>query len=198
MIVREFTPEPSYPRCILGPPSPTPVRSTHRPHLTDILRDMATTAGIGKETGEFSQRDLEWFAAGGWLFERVFDMAHQEAIDRGDMWSPGELELDGIVGTPDRIDWTRPAVIELKCRWKSSRKFDALEKEFCIELMQVKGYCWMLKILEADLIVFFVAGRWSSSIVPEVRAANLRFTEQELAENWRSVLLHAKRMGVLK
>jgi len=197
MIVTEFIP-PGYPQIILGPASDTPTRSRdHRPHLTDILRDMAATAGIGKNDGSgFDESDLDWFAAGGWMFERVFDMAHRDATARGDIVSPGEFECDGIVGTPDRIDWGVPKIIETKVRWKSANSFESLEKNYWIELAQVAGYCWMTKIVEADLIVFFIAGIWRPP-TPRLRAAHLIFTELELEEKWQQIVRHGKSRGWL-
>jgi hypothetical protein len=58
VIVTEFTPEPAYPLCILPPESPTGARSHHRVHLTDVLRDMAQTAGIGKDNSDFTEEDM--------------------------------------------------------------------------------------------------------------------------------------------
>ena len=159
-------------------------------HLTDIIRDMAATAGIGKDSG-FNEESLDWFAGPGHLWERVWDRAHQEAVDSGDLVSPGEFTVDGITGTPDRIDWSRPAIQEFKVRWKSAHKFESLEKEFWAEVTQTKGYCYMTQILEADLIAFFVAGNWRPP-VPEVRGVNMKFTELELEETWDQIKGHAR------
>lgn len=110
--------------------------------------------------------------------------------------SPGEFTLDGITGTPDRIDWSRPAVIELKVRWRSASSFAALEKNFWAELTQLKGYCWMTKIMEGDLIPFFIAGDWRPP-VPVALGVNLQFTELELEESWSQIVNHAKWRGWL-
>jgi hypothetical protein len=188
---------PDYPRCILGPESATGnVRSTGKPHLTDILRDMARTAGIGKEDSSFSEDDMDNFAAGGWLWERVFDMAHCDAIERGELVNIGEIELDNIVGTPDRVDFRVPKVIELKCRWKSARSFEHLEREWWIELSQIRAYCHMLQILEADLIVMFIGGMWRPP-TPMVLGKNIKFTERELAEQWDAIMRFARDKGYL-
>jgi hypothetical protein len=175
-----------YPACLL------PDSSTRSPglHLTDIIRDMANVSGIGKDSG-FSEESLDWFAGPGFLWERIWDQAHREAVDSGEWMSPGEFTLDGITGTPDRIDWSRPAVIETKVRWKSAYKFDSLEKEFWAEVTQLKSYCWMTKIMEGDLVAFFVAGNWRPP-VPVVRGVNLKFNEYELEECWAGIVGHAR------
>lgn len=175
----------AYPQCLF----PSDTHRSNSLHLTDILRDMAEVSGLSKESG-FVEEDLDHFAAAGFLWESVWDRAHAEAIQKDEWISPGEFTLDGITGTPDRIDLSRPAIIEMKTRWKSARKFDSLEKEFWIELLQVKAYCWMTKIMEADLVAFFIAGNWRPP-VPEVRGVNLKFTELELEETWRQIVNHA-------
>jgi hypothetical protein len=181
----------AYPKCLFP-------RDLHRSggiHLTDIIRDMADTAGIGKDSG-FSEESLDWFAGPGHLWERIWDTAHREAVDDGALVSPGEFTLDGITGTPDRIDWARPAIQEFKVRWKAARKFESLEKEFWAEITQIKGYCWMTKIMEADLVAFFIAGNWRPP-VPVALGKNLRFSEFELEENWETITSHAKYRGWL-
>lgn len=186
----------AYPQCILPPPHDT--HSAGRSpgvHLTQVIRDMAEVSGIGKDSG-FLEEDLAWFACGGHLWEHVFDNAHKQAIDRGDLISPGEFFLDGVFATPDRVDLSRPALIELKCRWQSSRKFENLEKNYWCELTQLRCYCHMLGILEGDLIIFFLVGDWRPPI-PCVRGVNLKFTDFELEETWMQILGHAKWRGWL-
>lgn len=176
----------AYPKCL----SPADYQRSNTLHLTAIIRDMAETAGIGKDSG-FAEEDLDWFSGPGHLWERIWDRAHEEAIRDGSWVSPGEFTLDGITATPDRIDWSRPAVIETKVRWRSTASFEALEKNYWAELMQVKAYCWMTKIMEADLVAFFIAGNWRPP-VPEVKGVNLKFTELELEETWRQIVNHAR------
>jgi len=185
----------AYPQCLMPEDvGPTGPRSAGL-HLTTILRDIAITSGLGKDSG-FLEEDLAWFAGPGFLWERIWDRAHSEAIALGEVVQLGEIVCDGIIGTPDRIDFRVPKVVELKVRWKSARKFDALEKEFWIELMQIKSYCYMLQMLHADLVVFFVAGDWRPP-VPKVRGVHLEFSEMELEETWQQVTRHARRRGWL-
>lgn len=204
MILTSFTPTPPYPERILGPDAlDHPARSRdHRPHLTDILRDLADSIGRGKGDGkgDTSEDDLNWYASGGWLWEQVFNLAHSAAIADGTMWSPGEMECEGIVGTPDRLT-IHPehglTVVELKCRWASARKFDDLEKNYWMELSQIQGYCYMNSTLHADLHVFFVAGDWRPPI-PQARSVHIEFTEREVVDNWNMLRKHAVRKGWLR
>lgn len=184
-----------YPRCLYPGDSPTGPRSPGV-HLTDILRDMAKVANMGEDKSGFLQEELEWFAGPGFLWERIWDQAHAEQMADGTIVSPGEFYRDGIHATPDRIDWSVPKVIELKVRWKSSRKFESLERNFWVEIAQLKSYCAMTGIMEGDLVVFFIAGHWQPP-VPEVKGVHLTFTELELEETWQQVLSHAKWRGWL-
>lgn len=174
--------------------------SDSRPHLTDILRDLAAAIGKGKDRDAISEEELNRYAAGGWIWEHAFDQALAAAVDNGQMWSPGEVECEGIVGTPDRLrigDHGELRVQELKARWQSSRKFDDLERNYWIELAQIMSYCYMNSTRYADLHVFYVAGDWRPP-VPVQRSAALEFTERELRENWDMVVGHAKRKGWLQ
>ena len=204
MILTPFTPTPPYPERILGPDAlDHPPRSRdHRPHLTDILRDLADSIGRGKGDGKggTSEGDLNWYASGGWLWEQVFNLAHSAAIADGTMWSPGEMECEGIVGTPDRLRIDPDlglVVIETKCRWQSVSKFDSFEKNYWIELAQVLGYCYMNSTRFAEMHIFYVAGNWRPP-VPQARSVMIELTERELVDNWRMIKSHAIRKGWLK
>jgi hypothetical protein len=181
----------AYPQCLF----PRDLQRSDGLHLTDIIRDMAAIAGISKDS-EFGDDDLNYFASAGFMWERIWDRAHQEAVDDGSWVSPGEFTLDGITGTPDRIDWSRPAIIETKVRWRSVSSFESLEKNYWAEITQTKAYCWMTKIMEADLVAFFIAGNWRPPI-PEVRGVNLQFSELELEETWAQIVGHARWRGWL-
>ena len=204
MVITEFTPTPPYPERIVGPDTFTgaPRSRDSRPHLTDIIRDMAEAIGRGKgRSGDpITEEELNWYAAGGWLWEHVWDMAHREAVVDGTLWSPGEVELDGIVGTPDRLRVDEDGglvVVELKTRWASARKFDDLEKWYWQELSQIAGYAKMVGTVHSELHVFYVAGNWQPPI-PTARCARIEWTERELEERWGGIVGHARRKGWLK
>lgn len=188
-----------YPDIILGTPTESGSgRSTGTLHLSTIYRDMEAAAllGRGDATDPDVQAELEWYAAGGYIWERAFSLAYQDAVLGGDLVRPDEWELDGIVGSPDAIrvsDWT---LVELKFRWMSSNKFDALEKWFWLEILQVKGYCHLIGTLNAELHVFFCNGDYRPPR-PRVRVVRLEFSERELEEAWQSLKNHAARRGWL-
>ena len=160
-------------------------------HLTPILRDMAEA--INPDTrSPISERDLAFYGAGGFIWERSWSQAHVESVLSGDLIRPGEFERDGITGSPDVIDIGISRLIELKCRWMSARKFDHLEANFFWEILQIKCYLAMIGWTEAELTVFFVCGDWQPP-VPRVRSVLLEFTEREIEEAWAGVVAHARR-----
>lgn len=185
-----------YPACIIGTPTESGSgRSTGTLHLSTIYRDMEQAALLARKS-EMEPDELAWYAAGGYLWEHVFSMAHREAVMRGELVRPDEWELDGIVGSPDAIRLTDWMLIELKFRWMSSNKFDQLEKWFWLELIQIKGYCKLVGTQQAELHVFFCNGDYRPPR-PTARGVRLEFSEQEIEESWSTIVNHAKRRGWL-
>ena len=188
-----------YPHCISGTPNESGTgRSQGTLHLSRIYRDMAESALLAQSDSSDPAviEMLNWYAAGGWMWEHAFNRAYADSVVSGDLVRPDEFELDGIVGSPDLIrisDWT---LIELKFRWMSSNKFDALEKWFWLEMIQCKGYCKLIGTDHCELHVFFCNGDYRPP-VPRVRAVALEFTEQEIEESWQSLKNHAIRRGWL-
>jgi hypothetical protein len=186
----------AYPECITGTPTESGSgRSVGTLHLSTVYRSMEEDALIAKKR-EATPDDLMWYAAGGFLWERVFAQAHREAVLSGTLVRPDEWSLDGICGSPDHIDIETWRIIELKCRWMSAQKFEQLEKHFWLEIVQIKGYCKLIGATEAELWVFFVAGNWRPP-VPMVGAKLLEFSQQEIDENWDVIVQHARRKGWL-
>lgn len=189
MIITPCDPVPPYPERIRSEADELGLARSPGLHLSQIILDMAETVSPREP---ISEQELHFYGAGGFIFERVWSAAHADAIACGDLVRPGEFERDGIIGSPDVLDFNIPRLIELKCRWMSARKFDHLEKYFFWELLQIKCYLAMIGWDEAELTVFFVAGDWRPP-VPCVRSVLLNFTEQEIEESWSSVLNHARR-----
>ncbi len=195
MNVTDISNEAGYPDCLEGPTNcNNEPRSTGTLHLSTIYRDIHETLAPREPIPE---EDLAFYAAGGWLWERIWDLAHLDAIKRDLVIRPGEFERDGIVGSPDSLDLDKIRLIELKCRWMSSKKFDHLEKYFWYELLQIRGYLAMLGWTEAELHVMFLCGDWRPP-VPCVRSVLLEFTKREVEEAWSQITSHARRRGWLK
>lgn len=190
LIVTPFIPNPSYPERLQSQADAEGLTRSSGLHLTTIIRDIER---IVQPKDEWcTQEELELFGAVGFMWERVFSMAHRESVESGDLIRPGEFELDGIVGSPDLIytpDWV---LMETKACFRSARKFDELEKHFWAWLVQVKSYALMIGTNTAEIHAFFVAGNWRPP-VPCVKSVRLEFTDRELQENWAAIVGHARR-----
>lgn len=150
---------------------------TRGTHVSDIIGYMKRQLEKG---GKFTESDLEQFGAIGRLWERVvadvlFRPPRYERI--------GEVEQDGIIGSPDAIDTVEWRVMEFKATWKSgSRKIE----EFREYLWQVQSYCHMLGMCRATIIVLFVCGNYRPP-VPYSRQFDIVFTPAELKQNWAMI-----------
>jgi len=157
-------------------------RSTGKPHVTGLIRMMEV--GIqetsGKELSDATRMQFEK----GWLWEATLSMAFGEKA----AYRPGEIELDGIVGSPDGMsidDRGECFVEEYKCTAYSS---DKPITEHWRWMAQVKAYC---KMVGATKCVFRVL---HLSFVPVYKVWELVFSQRELDENWEALVNQAKVM----
>jgi hypothetical protein len=103
---------------------------------------------------------------------------------------PGELELDGVYGSPDAVDCDDACLMEFKVTWKSSNR--AIESFFKY-MLQVKAYCHMLGLTKCRLYVFFVCGNWKPPI-PQFKAWEIEFSAHELKDNWRMLVRNGQEL----
>lgn len=185
----------------LDPPYPERIRSEADEmgltrsgglHLTPIIHSLEQAVRPRDEW--CTEEELSFYAAGGFLWERVYAKCHAEAIETGDLVRPGEIEKDGIIGSPDLIDVPKWEVVETKHPWKSVNKFDyQLERYFWAWIVQVACYCYMLDAEAAQIHAFFVNGDYKPPC-PVTRSIRLGFSETELRNYWSMILSHAKEM----
>lgn len=98
---------------------------------------------------------------------------------------PGEIECDGIVGSPDGVDPMDEAIVEYKATWKSSRK-PVLEIAPWYK-WQVLAYCYMVGWTKVRLYVLYVNGDYKPPM-PQVRGWRYEFSEGEVRSNWQMIL----------
>lgn len=164
-------------------------------HLSDIYSDLEDT--IRKTTREpMEERELAFYRAGGFLWERVFSYAMAESFRTGTIVRPGEYMVEGITGSPDNIRTDLWRVVETKCTWRSMQKLERLEKNFWIWLVQMKGYCRLVGTTEAELYAFFVMGDYKGS-GPQGKALLFQWSQYEIEENWQMLKNHGRRRGML-
>jgi len=157
-------------------------------HVSSIIRHIKKSIGKEKENG-FSNDDLNAFATVGRLFEAQLAMAtfqppRYERI--------GEIECDGIIGSPDAIDTQEWSVQEYKANFSSANR--VIETDRPEYFWQIKAYCYMMGMCRASLFVFYVGGNWRPP-VPILRGWDLLFSPAELEDNWKMLKLNAKELG---
>lgn len=157
-------------------PEQTAVR-TEGYHVSGIIRKLY--ASIKPPDSTFTEAHLSRFALLGRLFEYLLALS---------MFRPpryerlGELEVDGIIGSPDAYDTEEGVIVEIKVTWKSSRR-DITAVEFWPYWKQIMAYCYMAQVRRAVLIVLFICGDWKP-MAPQLRRWNIEFTQAELNECW--------------
>ena len=147
--------------------------------IHDLHRELDAT--LNDEIDDATRMQFEK----GFLWEVALSRAFGEKAAR----RPGELELDGIICSPDGIGVDRagnPLVEEYKCTAKSEHTSPA---DMWTWVMQAKGYC---KVARATTCVFRVL---HLAFVPVYKPWELTFTQKEIDENWETVVIHA---GVMR
>lgn len=147
-------------------------------HVSSVIRHIVHTSGIQKDSG-FTEDDLDAFAVIGRLWERVLADAlyTPPRYDR-----PGEIEKDGILGSPDAVDFEECAVREMKVTWVSAKRFEERVK-FRLYCWQAGAYCHMLDWPRCIFDVLHVRGDYTTG-VPIARQYKVLWTPQELKGNW--------------
>lgn len=137
---------------------------------------------------------LDAYRAIGFLWEYVFSAAMAKSLEGDNYIRPGEIEIDGIIGSPDLWNVRNNKVADTKATYKSARKLENMEKFFWEWLMQIKGYAWMMGVLEAELFVFCVNGDYKPP-APRAYKIDMKFSVHELRENWQMLKNHARMRG---
>ncbi len=171
-------------------------------HVTTVLRKIAIAIGIPNLTGDFPVAPSEVTVAENpgsdeyvGLCIIAMGLAFEDYVARclGDdfEYHPGELELDGIVGSPDgwTLDEEHGLIIEeFKCTDKSS-KWSPLEDErkWWLWLHQMMCYCHMAGSNHGRLWALHNRGNYGDER-RSIQRDLLRFEESELEQTRQMVL----------
>ncbi len=175
-------------------------------HLTDVIRDLQKVAGIEPVAPAKWNRASTMGAGFIWEevlaqhWEDMFSQALAKLLARKLNWySPGELHLDGITGTPDGLDVADKGYLilqEAKFTWKSIKSTPA---DIWAWMVQTKSYLHMLNHLhvsQPQAVIFHVyhcMGDYRGS-GPIYRPWQITFQPHELEENWEMICNHAELM----
>ena len=192
-------------------------------HVSELIRDVATQVGFlsrdDKEELDWTLAKYHMMRGEDWvqmyptaIYRVALGLAWEEWLGRHDtslaFHGIGELEREGIIGTPDGLDMDYDGLLvhEIKLTWKSSRSDrETPQERFSKEWMwqaQGKSYCYLadaqLGCVRVIFHVFWVNGNYKGS-GPEYRKYMLQFEPQEILTTWRQLALVAgrKRKGEL-
>jgi hypothetical protein len=169
---------------------------TGRPHVTDVIRRIQNAIGKGHNgKGQFGD-SKEVVMEAGFIWEEVFTLVF---ADRMADSRPGELERDGIVGSPDGVGPDpggknpRPLVLEeYKCTWRSSARCPT---EDWYWMTQCKAYCAMLELDTVVMRVLYLMGDYRGS-GPQYRVFRITYGQKEIDDNWKMIIGYADKMGL--
>lgn len=166
-------------------------RDTGKIHLTDIILYIDRKLSLSKHTKGGMKWNMHATQEVGFLWEEV--LSHVLA----DRYAAriGEVECDGIVGSPDGLN-TDPLDIvplvneEYKATWRSVNK---TPESIWYWDTQFKSYCHMLGVNITLLRVLYINGDYKGS-GPIPMTFRIEYTDTELQENWGMITNHRDEM----
>ncbi len=179
-------------------------------HLSGIIHKMKVAAGdpIGMVPGDQDgvrlqegflwETALEYVLAGMPLDEAIgLSFSRYMHALRSDVSTQITLEQDGVHMTPDGFLKDKGELESYKCTRKSFAKAitqEEFETNFWPWLVQEMGYAYALGVDTVSWYVLFQAGDYSKGrgTGPRMVKSTGVFTPEELIENWRVVMIHAK------
>ena len=166
-------------------------------HLSTIIHDLLET--LFNTQASRAQKEKATESVHSLQYEKGFlwEVALSRALGEKAAIRPGEVVVDGVSCSPDGIGFDDDGnlyVEEYKATAMSSNKpvGDILRW-----IMQVKAYCYVMETTVAVFRVLYLMGDYKGG-GPEYRVYRIEFSESELADNWVSLLNHAKSKGWLK
>lgn len=164
-------------------------------HLTQIIYSLAQCIGVQEDSATPEQ--LEAYASVGFIWERVVENGMAIACESSRYVRPGEVTLDGIIGSPDLLDLEQSVVIDTKVTFKSSAKLADLQRNHWKWLCQLKGYCHIIGWTTAELWVLPICGDWKPPMIAPPVRKRLQFSKVELEDNWFMLIKHVQEKGLL-
>jgi hypothetical protein len=190
---------------------PSDIARSPGQHVSGIIRCIAMEMGILKPqwAEELSMVDVREIKDPVAVLRMLIGLAWERyyvqeilAPRMGVVHQPGEMEYDGVYGSPDgeslsvmltvsgENEWAS-VIHEVKSTYKSTNTVGDLMRE-TMWLMQIKSYCRMKSTLHAMLHVLFICGDYSYPIRPIPKMWRLEFTQQEIDDNWTLLMDYAK------
>lgn len=167
-------------------------------HLTDVIKDMEKSIGRDRNPRAMGDEKLKLYRTLGFVWEDIVtrEMNRERSWAAPGLVRVGEIELDGILMTPDAVDFAQdpPVLEEWKCTWRSAAR--DLESENWHWFVQAKAYCHALKLTRANFRILYVNGDYKPT-VPRPQGYAIEFSQRELHDNWSMILAHGRSRGWL-
>lgn len=169
-------------------------------HVSGVIKYVLQTSGlltVEDEADEFPLRMAIGMAWEEWAVGLWPKMA----------WQPGEVNLDGVFGSPDGITHDPRGKIdtleEFKATWKSARvggKYSDILKQK-VWLWQLMAYAKILDLLRARIHILWINGDYQRDFgtgppAPRYAVYELQFMQEELDRFWTNVILRNKDKAV--
>lgn len=164
-------------------------------HQSGIIQALLQAMDPNRYANPVTEQAKSVYFAAGFAFEQVVEGALLTALEDRiaenlmaamEVERPGEIASEGILQSPDGLEFDTETVHEFKLTWMSSREGIAGPgaKKW---LWQIQGYLHTLGWTKAILWVLWVNGGYAPP-VPQFMAYQLEFTPFEIAENWAMLL----------
>jgi hypothetical protein len=164
----------------------------HR-HISAVIRKLCLKLGHFKETPANQSR----FEFGNAFEEAVIHGLTSRMVAREPYRYAkiGELELDGLLGTPDLGDFVDEAMIEIKFSKLGSGR-DPEDEKFWKFWVQLKAYCHMFGWKTGYLHIGHIFGNYDkggdgSGWEEDYRVWGWTWTQLELERNWKMLVTNA-------
>lgn len=156
-------------------------RSDNRLHVTQLIREIEEDLGRNKYSNNSS--DFAWDRELGFIWEEVLSYHLGERLGA----RIGEVELDGIVGSPDGVQLSEDGELileEYKC---TKRSINSDPSDNWYWMTQIKAYCKLLNARECHLYVLYLNGDYKADrrIIPV--PYRIVFTQDEIDRTWKAL-----------
>lgn len=173
-------------------------------HISTICDDYHRTLYPAKYRG-MSEATSAGFQEIGNAFEDLLGTIQQQRFRH---WTkPAPRTVQGVILSPDGVNTATETIEETKACWASSASFLTIDAHGQIIDRSVKFRSYEIRImaylkawhyLRARLHVWFVCGNWRPPIPEWPRTIVLRYTQHEIDEMWRRLMVHARDRKMLK
>lgn len=160
-------------------------------HVSSVISQLCIDQGIFKDAKPIDRGQCELGSALEYAITRRLELTNP-----GKYVSVGEIEKDGIFGTPDLIYPAAGEDDEIKLTWMSSKHAPDSDK-YWRYWAQIKAYCHMMGVDRGKLSVCHVNGDYRGCKTA-YREWGQTFSRQELLENWLLIRSRAETMRVGK